>query len=92
MKQPDPHELINLKGAGKAETVLKESGNWDEYAGLEYKYYEVVADVVIKTDDFCTTIVKARSKEEAEELAINEMEDDGDIIEVYDITKVEEIT
>ena len=92
MTQPNLNDLINMKGAGNAEKALRKSGNWDECAGLEYKKWAVVADVVIRQDDDYLCIVKARSKEDAEALAIKEMHSDFDVLEIEDITKVEEIT
>ena len=47
--------------------------------------------MIIRQDDDYICVVKARSKEEAEELAIKEMHADYDVVEIEDITKVEEL-
>ncbi len=69
---PNLTDLINLKGAGNAAKALKKSGHWDEYAGLKYKDYEVEYPVTINAAR--KVIVKARTKDEAEEKAFKSID------------------
>ena len=70
----DLHELVNMPGAGKATAALKKAGKWDEYEGLPYTNYKVEYSVRFMSD----TTVKARSEDEAEELAAKKIADDHD--------------
>lgn len=81
-----PQQLIDLPGYGKAIPHLKKQGQWDEYAGHEYREFAVALEAEIKVED--TIIIRARHEDEAEDLAVKKFADENDCYE-SDVKTVE---
>ena len=90
-QQPNLHDLANMTGAGNATKELKKSGHWDEYAGLEYKKYRVWSNVSVYEEIEHYVDVKARTSDEAELLAQDDMRDDYEIHEILDTLSIKEL-
>ena len=86
-----PQELMDIEGAGNAEKALKKSGDWDEYAGLEYKTYSVTFAVMVSEER--TITVKARNEDEADEKVYQQLSGDPNIYECSEeYNSIKEIT
>jgi hypothetical protein len=74
-------ELINQPGAGKANAALKKEGlwdEWDEWAGMKEKEWDVtVSGVIYKTKKYeVTARCEEEAMEKAEEMACSDFDDD----------------
>ena len=69
------HELVRLPHDA-AEKVLRQAGCWDEFAnGEELRSVRVRVTYEVRYEDTETVTVEARSREEAEELAMDKVAD-----------------
>jgi hypothetical protein len=79
----DLHELANRPGAGSAKKALVENGAWDENRGLPERIFEVRVEYTVNRTDCEVVHVVARSKNEAEEKAVERITNNcDDYIEV----------
>lgn len=90
-----PQELIDLPYAGMAEKELRKSKRWDENLGkmdVEWRV-EVSYDIQVVESETDIVIVKARSKEEACDIACEELPQviDGILDATIEILSVEEM-
>jgi hypothetical protein len=75
-----PQQLIDMPGYGKAEQELKKQGNWDEYAGLAEREFNVQVEYSYTETDKVWLKVKARHPDEASDKAYDLNEDDPDVV------------
>lgn len=71
-----PQEMINLPGYGSARPHLVKQKQWDEYAGLPYRKFSVEMRAEIVIED--TIHVRARHKDEADDMAVKKFASDHD--------------
>jgi hypothetical protein len=72
------HDLINQRGAGKANALLQKEGLWDEWAGMKEKEWDVtVSGVIYETKKYeVTARCEEEAMEKAEEMASSDFDDD----------------
>lgn len=79
------HDLANNAPFGRAATVLRKAGLWDDYAGLPEKEYVVTLEV--KSVE--VVVIKARHEDEAATLAerMASVHDEAEVVEVEERKK-----
>lgn len=72
----DLHHLANAGGYGSGRKALRESGAWDEYAGLKPRQYRVTVDYSVSHTDRCNMTIEARTEDEAIDKVCDAIEED----------------